>query len=438
MNPTNLVGLIVIALLGALGFVIVFMFGHGAYEILRSVARIFSTTFRSSLQIFRGSLLIAGWWIVGVFFLLAATATWLAYVYWFKSGALDLAALRPSVCWELLDRNSNSLDYLCPFKGVRLWRPLTAISPSVRSLTVFLEDAKFYEHQGLDFDEIMNSLEEDLAKKKLARGGSTITQQLVKNLFLTKEKSFIRKANEIPLAFRLEKELSKEQILELYLNTIEWGPGIYGVEAASRLYFDHPASSLIEEEAWLLVLMIPNPKELNPWVNPRAVKSLLKRAKQLSVRLHLEKKLTRAEAQEALLRFETFLSQWIGRKPQNTWAGRVYPARWDQGSKNSVGVILARAGFTPRGLKSGKNGLIKTHFDKELQARLESQRGFSITPNADWKKAIALIEGGQIRALMPFGKGTDFSKVQSFAEDQRVRAQSYLLKELPKSAIWNN
>src|SRR5262249_26030856 len=154
--------------------------------------------------------LTLSWYAVGAVVLLTTAAAGAAYYFWYQPGGFDLAAFRPPVCTELLDRKGAVLDYLCPFDGIRIWRPLEAIATNLRILVVMLEDDKFYEHGGLDVDEIWNALEKDLEKHKLARGGSTITQQLARNLFLSKEKTLLRKMSEVPLALRLERELDKD------------------------------------------------------------------------------------------------------------------------------------------------------------------------------------------------------------------------------------
>jgi monofunctional biosynthetic peptidoglycan transglycosylase len=126
------------------------------------------------------------------------------------------------------------------------------------------EDAAFWQHEGVDFDELQKSIELDWARGQLLRGASTITQQLAKNLFLSPSRNPLRKFRELIIARRLEAELSKTRILELYLNVIEWGDGIYGVEAAAQTYFHQSASTLGPAESALLAGAIINPRVLNP------------------------------------------------------------------------------------------------------------------------------------------------------------------------------
>jgi monofunctional glycosyltransferase len=149
-------------------------------------------------------------------------------------------------------------------RHVQRWVAYRRISPSLTRAVLVAEDAAFWGHEGVDYDELQKSIELDLARGQLIRGASTITQQLAKNLYLSPSRNPLRKFRELIIARRLEAELSKTRILELYLNVIEWGDGIYGVEAASQTYFGHPASTLAPREAALLAGAIVNPRLLNP------------------------------------------------------------------------------------------------------------------------------------------------------------------------------
>ncbi len=137
--------------------------------------------------------------------------------------------------------------------------PLSRISPFLIQAVLIAEDDKFFEHEGFDWESMRRALDANMKKKKVLRGGSTITQQLAKNLFLSSEKSLWRKLREAAIAFKLERQLSKKRILELYLNVIDWGPGIYGAENASRSNFKCPASALTLSQAIRLASIVPNP-----------------------------------------------------------------------------------------------------------------------------------------------------------------------------------
>ena len=141
---------------------------------------------------------------------------------------------------------------------------LQDISPNLQHAVVAAEDGRFRQHHGFDWIEVQKVLEDDVKRQRLGRGGSTITQQLVKNLFLTTERSFVRKGVESSLVPLMEAFLTKDRILELYLNVIEWGPGVYGAEAASERYYHTPASQITREQAARLAAIIPAPLKWKP------------------------------------------------------------------------------------------------------------------------------------------------------------------------------
>jgi monofunctional biosynthetic peptidoglycan transglycosylase len=142
---------------------------------------------------------------------------------------------------------------------VQRWVPLARISPNLHLAVILAEDARFCRHSGVDWGELEEAIER--ARDGVARGGSTISMQVVKNLFLWPSKSYLRKAIEIPLAYLIEAAWSKRRILEIYLNIAEWGPGVFGAEAAARYHFGKPASLLTPREAALLAVSLPNPFE---------------------------------------------------------------------------------------------------------------------------------------------------------------------------------
>jgi monofunctional glycosyltransferase len=144
------------------------------------------------------------------------------------------------------------------------WVPYRNISSNLTRAVLVAEDDLFWRHEGLDIDQLQESLATDWARGRLARGGSTITQQLAKNLYLSPSKNPLRKLRELLIARRLEVELRKARILELYLNVIEWGDGVYGAEAASRGYFGVSAADVSPQQAALLAAAIVNPRLLNP------------------------------------------------------------------------------------------------------------------------------------------------------------------------------
>jgi monofunctional biosynthetic peptidoglycan transglycosylase len=159
-----------------------------------------------------------------------------------------------------------------PYKIQQQWVSLSRISPYLMKAVLIAEDDKFWGHQGFDYDAIRKALEKDVKQKKFTLGGSTITQQLTKNLYLSPAKNPLRKIREAIITWRIESILSKKRILELYLNVAEWGDyGIFGIEAASRHYYGKPASSLDAHEASRLAAILPNPRKYSPLDNSRYV-----------------------------------------------------------------------------------------------------------------------------------------------------------------------
>ncbi len=142
--------------------------------------------------------------------------------------------------------------------------PLRRIAPDLQHAVIAAEDGRFYQHHGVDFDEMKKVYDEHTEKGKRLRGGSTITQQLVKNLFFTTHRSSLRKIPEYALTPLAELVLGKQRILELYLNVIEWGPGVYGAEAAAQHHYKTSAAKVSREQAARLAAVIPDPRRRKP------------------------------------------------------------------------------------------------------------------------------------------------------------------------------
>ncbi len=149
-------------------------------------------------------------------------------------------------------------------RRLQVWVPLGTISPNLKNAVLIAEDAAFFQHEGLDYNEIREAIKINAEKLEFARGASTITQQLAKNLYLSPSRNPVRKLKELLITFALERHLTKKRIFEIYLNVIEWGDGIYGAEAASRSYFGKSCSALSEEEAAALAAVIINPRRYSP------------------------------------------------------------------------------------------------------------------------------------------------------------------------------
>jgi monofunctional glycosyltransferase len=142
--------------------------------------------------------------------------------------------------------------------------PGSRISDHLKHAVVAAEDGRFYEHNGIDWQAVQTAMEDNRRRGRSWRGGSTITQQLVKNLFMTTHRSLVRKVLELPLAYAAEFILPKERILVLYLNVIEWDHGVFGAEAAARRYYNTSAAELSRQQSAALAACIPNPRQRSP------------------------------------------------------------------------------------------------------------------------------------------------------------------------------
>jgi len=189
---------------------------------------------------------------------------YVAFVYLTLPDVRPLKTANPSTTAFIELRAREALARGDEPRRVQKWVPYSRISQNLKRAVLVAEDARFWRHEGVDFDEMKQSMEKNWERFEFARGGSTITQQLAKNLYLSPSKNPIRKLSELLIARSLEAELSKQRILELYLNEIEWGDGIYGAEAAARTYFRRSCIDLSASEAALLAAAIPNPRVLNP------------------------------------------------------------------------------------------------------------------------------------------------------------------------------
>jgi monofunctional biosynthetic peptidoglycan transglycosylase len=161
------------------------------------------------------------------------------------------------------ERRVQALWQRKSYQKVYQFVPIEQISPALQHAVVAAEDARFFQHHGFDWTEVQKAVDDDLERGK-SRGASTITQQLVKNLFLSTSRSFLRKGVEFSIVPVAELVLSKKRILELYLNVIEWGPGIYGAEGAAEHYFHVPARQISRDHAIDLASILPAPLRRKP------------------------------------------------------------------------------------------------------------------------------------------------------------------------------
>ena len=235
-----------------------------------------------------------------ILFILLAVAAYLAYI------GISLSLTPPLT--ELADRKFSLSIQVKDWQGEyhpfmvgpknRYWTSSNNIPPEMKWAVILAEDGNFYQHEGFDVKAIKKAIKYDLEKKSLKRGASTITQQTAKNLFLSREKTISRKIKEVYLAWRMEQELTKGRIIELYLNVVELGPMVYGIGHGSRYYFGKPASSLTPRECAFLAAMLPGPRlAYNPYKN---LGKVLKRSDMILRLLRQKGVLGDAEYQAAL------------------------------------------------------------------------------------------------------------------------------------------
>ncbi len=195
--------------------------------------------------------------------------------------------------------------HLCPKDAS--YTPLDKISTVMQQAVLVSEDSSFFSHNGFDWFEIKNSFNRNMQEKTFARGGSTITQQLAKNVFLNKDKTLMRKLREALLTYQIEKNFTKKEILEKYLNVVEFGPGIYGVRAAAQYYFKKSPSDLHLLEASFLAFLLPNPKEYSASFNKKVLtKFARQRVLQIVFRLSAFKKIPESSFEQAKSLVDTF------------------------------------------------------------------------------------------------------------------------------------
>ena len=194
-------------------------------------------------------------------------AVYIAVSLMFLPSVAELANRKTSMTIQVKDWRGDYHSFVVGPKN-RYWTPTGSIPAEMKWAVIVAEDARFYKHEGIDVKALKKAIKYDLEKKSFARGASTITQQVAKNLFLTREKSISRKIKELILAKRMEQELTKGRIIELYLNVVELGPMVYGIGHGARYYFGKTASALTPRECAFLAAMLPGPRvAYNPYQN---------------------------------------------------------------------------------------------------------------------------------------------------------------------------
>ena len=197
-----------------------------------------------------------------------------------RSEVRDLARNLPEETSVMRQRDAEAREAGRRPRRLQKTVPIRSISKNLIHAVLSAEDPNFFGHEGIDWDAIKESIETNIEKGRYARGGSTITQQLAKNVYFTTYKSLIRKAREAIVATWMERDLPKKRIIEIYLNVIEWGDGVYGCEAAARRYYGVSCAALDVDQAAGLAAMIPSPRRINPRINPslhaRATRKVLR------------------------------------------------------------------------------------------------------------------------------------------------------------------
>ncbi len=207
-----------------------------------------------------------------LFYLLFVSLVYLVYEFVKIDRKIDRLRLEnPKITALMEQRIEEAKRKGRNYKINQIWVPISKISPYLVDAVIVSEDASFFSHGGVDWYEVKESIRRNLERGRISRGASTITMQVAKNLFLSTSRNPLRKLFEVLIAFRIEQKLSKRRILEIYLNIIELGDGIFGVESASRKYFGKSASDLTLEESARLTAVIPSPLRYDPNSNKRFV-----------------------------------------------------------------------------------------------------------------------------------------------------------------------
>lgn len=200
---------------------------------------------------------LARWLLRGLLLLGAAI---LAVQLWFFGHIAWWTVVDPTET-SFMRAEAERLSQARPGATIRqTWVPYARISPHLKRAVIAAEDANFTEHEGVDWDAIERAYQANKKKGKVLRGGSTITMQLAKNLFLSGERSYLRKGQELVITYMIEALMSKQRILEIYLNVAEWGIGVFGCEAGARHHFGVPAAQLAPGQAARMAAMLPRPR----------------------------------------------------------------------------------------------------------------------------------------------------------------------------------
>jgi len=203
-------------------------------------------------------------WVGALLLILLAGVGAAGAVWWTLPDVRPLARVNPETTAFIELRRAAARAHKKPFQVRWTWRRLSEISPYLRHAVINAEDARFWKHEGVDWEAVREAAEHNWEERRLARGASTITQQLAKNLYLSPSRNPLRKLRELLIAQRLEEHLSKKRLLEIYLNVAEWGDGVFGAEAAARRWFGRSAGQLSPAQSARLAVALPSPKRFSP------------------------------------------------------------------------------------------------------------------------------------------------------------------------------
>jgi monofunctional biosynthetic peptidoglycan transglycosylase len=225
----------------------------------------------------------------------------LSLVFWISlPDVRRIAATNPTTTTMIDLRREQAKSAGRAYKLHWDWRPMARISPLLQRAVVYAEDAQFWKHDGVDWEAMKDAAEHDWKERSLERGASTITQQVAKNLYLSPSRNPVRKLRELFIARRLDHDLGKKRVLELYLNIAEWGDGIFGAEAAARHWFGCGAAELRPAQAARLAVALPNPIKRSPAVKSRTLARRAERLVRAMARAGLIDAAALAEAQREL------------------------------------------------------------------------------------------------------------------------------------------
>ena len=321
---------------------------------------------------------------------------------------------RPAAAAEVLDKDGTLLTLFYDRK-FRIWIPIAGLPELVINAVTTAEDDTFFEHHGVNYKATRDAMLHDWKKRRFSRGGSTITQQMIKNVFLSKEKTLTRKLREYVLAIKAEEILTKHRILEIYLNEVEWGDNIYGIEAASRFYLDKHASELTPAEAALLAGMLPNPHFYNPYKRPAKARD---RQERVLFNMQQAKLITKDEYAAALQEPLKLRQEGSSRMDLSALtAGNGGPCYHDALEQMLVSVIGEQKLYH-------RGGTISTTLEKSLQNEFSNLGGSQKDGEGRPSGRIPVVmQGNKIRAII-CGEGRE-AEARAKLESLGIFYESY-------------